>query len=168
MEQATWQKFDKKGLFGREFGDKPQWLKARRPSMNDKKNNIPYATSYAEKIKYWIHTSATASLAAIIMISAHETTPGQALSKASLTPSMTWKDLREFTFERASFSPSMVGVSSSSIEASQPFYMERVVSIYKNNLNFVIKLRREILKIHEILCTRNEKNQTRKQRELAR
>jgi len=68
-----------------------------------------------------MQTSATASLEAIIMISAQETTPGQAFSTASLTSSTTSNDLSEFMFERANFSPSMVGVSSSNIEASHPF-----------------------------------------------
>lgn len=54
------------------------------------------------------------------MISAQETVPGQALSNASLTSSTTSYDLSELIFERDNFSPSIVGVSSSNIEASQP------------------------------------------------
>lgn len=54
------------------------------------------------------------------MISAQETVPGQAFSNASLTSSMTSYDLSELMFERDNFSPSIVGVSSSNIEASQP------------------------------------------------
>lgn len=75
--------------------------------------------------KVRIVTRATASLAAMIMISAQETTPGQAFSKAAFTSSTTSNDLSEFILERASFSPTMFGVSSSSKEASQPCNTQR-------------------------------------------
>jgi len=55
------------------------------------------------------------------MMSAQETTAGHAFSRASLTWSTTSNDLREFMLERASFSPTMVGVSSSNMEASHPW-----------------------------------------------
>ena len=65
-------------------------------------------------------TNSTASLAAMIRISAQETTLGHASSSSSLASSITWYDLRELMLESASFSPNMLGVSSSNSEASQP------------------------------------------------
>lgn len=72
-------------------------------------------------------TSTTASLAAMITISAQETTPGQALSNASLISSITSYDLNEFIFDNANFSPSMFGVSSSNNEPSQPYKIKRKI-----------------------------------------
>ena len=69
-----------------------------------------------------IHTSTTASLAVMIRMSAQETIPGHAFSKACLNSSITLYDLRESIFDRPSFSPSMFGVSSSNNEASQPYH----------------------------------------------
>ncbi|KAI5407641.1 hypothetical protein KIW84_053768 [Lathyrus oleraceus] len=80
-----------------------------------KLSNLPNFTSQSGP-----PVSATASLEAMIMILAQETTPGQAFSRASLTLSTTSNDLREFILERVNFSPSIVGVSSSNIEASHP------------------------------------------------
>lgn len=57
----------------------------------------------------------------MIMISAQETVSGHSVSKASFTRSITSKDLNEFIFDKASFSPSMFGVSSSKTEPSQPW-----------------------------------------------
>ncbi|KAI5425834.1 hypothetical protein KIW84_031598 [Lathyrus oleraceus] len=80
-----------------------------------KLSNLPNFTSQSGP-----PVSATASLEAMIMILAQETTLGQAFSRASLTLSTTSNDLREFILERVNFSPSIVGVSSSNIEASHP------------------------------------------------
>ncbi|KAI5445590.1 hypothetical protein KIW84_013708 [Lathyrus oleraceus] len=80
-----------------------------------KLSNLPNFTSQSGP-----PVSATASLEAMIMILAQETTPGQAFSRASLTLSTTSNDLKEFILERVNFSPSIVGVSSSNIEASHP------------------------------------------------
>lgn len=66
-------------------------------------------------------TRKTASLEAMMMISAQETTAGQAASRASLSSSITSNDLNEFIFDKPSFSPSIVGVSSSNTEPSHPY-----------------------------------------------
>uniref|UniRef100_A0A7C8ZLU4 Uncharacterized protein n=1 Tax=Opuntia streptacantha TaxID=393608 RepID=A0A7C8ZLU4_OPUST len=63
---------------------------------------------------------ATASLAAMTMISAQETTPGHASSSANLISSTTSNDLNEFILDRASFSPTIVGVSSNKTDPSHP------------------------------------------------
>eukprot|EP01018_Ginkgo_biloba_P024675 Gb_40153 [translate_table: standard] len=62
----------------------------------------------------------TASLAAMMMMSAQETVLGQTCSKASLISSITSNALNEFMLDRAFFSPAMVGVSSNNTEPSQP------------------------------------------------
>lgn len=66
-------------------------------------------------------TRTVASLAAMIKMSAQETTPGQTFSTAFLALSITSYDLSEFILDKESFSPSMFGVSSSSSEASHPY-----------------------------------------------
>ena len=75
---------------------------------------------FMKRIEPRINTKATASLEAIIMISAQETVIGQVLSKAPLIQSTTSYDLNESMFDNESFSPSIVGVSSSNKEASHP------------------------------------------------
>ena len=54
------------------------------------------------------------------MISAQEIVCGHSASNASFTWSITSKDLKEFMFDKASFSPNMFGVSSSKTEPSHP------------------------------------------------
>lgn len=66
----------------------------------------------------------------MIMISAQETTPGQAISTASLTSSTTSYDLSEFIFDKESFSPSMSAVSSNNNDASHPY-----ISCQQNQIN---------------------------------
>lgn len=72
---------------------------------------------------HWVRTltRTVASLAAMIKISAQETTLGQTFSTAFLASSITSYDLSEFILDKESFSPSMFGVSSSSSEASHPY-----------------------------------------------
>lgn len=53
-------------------------------------------------------------------MSAQETTPGHSFSTASFASSTTSKDRSELMLDRASFSPTMVGVSSSNTDPSQP------------------------------------------------
>lgn len=81
-------------------------------------------------------TRATASLEAMIMMSAQETTPGQSFSSACLTWSTTLYDLSEFIFERAIFSPSIVAVSSSNIDPSHPFTNQIQIQIKSNSIQF--------------------------------
>lgn len=69
-------------------------------------------------------TRTTASLAAMIRISAQETTPGQTPSKVSLASSITSYDLNEFIFDKDNFSPSMFDVSSSNNEPSHPYKIQ--------------------------------------------
>ncbi|KAM0067555.1 hypothetical protein Hdeb2414_s0002g00062661 [Helianthus debilis subsp. tardiflorus] len=56
----------------------------------------------------------------MIMISAQETVRGQAVSSASLISSTTSYDRNESMFDKDSFSPSIVGVSSNNIDPSHP------------------------------------------------
>jgi hypothetical protein len=65
----------------------------------------------------------TLSLAAMVRMSAQETTPGQTFSTADLTASMTSKPLTEALLGVAIFSPWKLDVSSSSNDASQPYTM---------------------------------------------
>lgn len=67
-------------------------------------------------------TATTESRATTAKMSAHETTGApQALSTADLIKSTTSNPLAELALAKEFFSPSMVEVSSSKIEASQPY-----------------------------------------------
>lgn len=68
----------------------------------------------------YIYTKATASLAAAIMMSAHETTPGQAASTAALISSIKSYP-RTLKFGNAVFS---LDGPSKSIDASHPFIIK--------------------------------------------
>ena len=67
-------------------------------------------------------TRTTESRAAMARMSAHETTPGHALSSRDLMASTTSNPRREFRLGRAFFSPVAVGVSSNKTEASHPYH----------------------------------------------
>lgn len=69
----------------------------------------------------YILTRTTLSLAEMASISAQETTAGQTCSTADLIWSITSNPLAELLFGLAVFSPVNVGVSSNSIDASQPY-----------------------------------------------
>lgn len=62
----------------------------------------------------------TESLAAMARTSAHETTPGQAVSTLDFISSTTSNPLTEFAFGAAFFSPMKEDVSSRSTEPSHP------------------------------------------------
>ena len=93
----------------------------KRPTCNEMMWNRDRKEGRVLGRKKEERTRATASLEAMIMMSAQDTTPGHEFSRASFTWSTTSNDLREFMLERASFSPTMLGVSSSSMEASHPW-----------------------------------------------
>jgi len=67
-------------------------------------------------------TRTTESREAMSKISAHETTPGHIFSTSDLIASITSKPLTELLLAAAVFSPWKVGVSSSSIDPSQPCF----------------------------------------------
>lgn len=89
-----------------------------------------------------ILTKTTPSLAAMARISAQDTVlPPQAASTRVLMVSMTSNPLAEFRFGNAFFSPVKVGVSSSSIDASQPCMDQsnEIACYEKNSFTKVIR-----------------------------
>lgn len=74
-------------------------------------------------------TANEASRAAIATMSAQDTTPGHTFSTSAFALSMTSNPLSELTFGSALFSLSIVEVSSSKIDASQPCKLSKILSI---------------------------------------
>jgi hypothetical protein len=74
------------------------------------------------------HTRAVESRAARATMSAQETVPGQAASRAALIWSITSNPLREFLFGLDPFSLTMLLLLSNSTEASQPYTCNSVVN----------------------------------------
>lgn len=103
-----------------------------RTSINFKNRKLKTQSSSNETITLWkpmvvnnfglIITRITASLAAIVSISAQETIPGHSDSRLFFILSMILKPLRECMLLEAFFSPSNVIVSSSRIDPSHPYF----------------------------------------------
>lgn len=66
------------------------------------------------------YTRTTESLAAIVRMSAQDTTPGHSDSISDFMASISSNPLNEFAFGAAVFSPTKLGVSSNSTDASHP------------------------------------------------
>lgn len=103
---------------------KPQVTKGsykKFPYFNKKEQTFK---TYYNTLLY-MATRITASLAAMVRISAHETIPGHSDSTMFLMPSMRSKPIKECILGGAFFSPLRVAVSSSKTDPSHPCSAKR-------------------------------------------